>query len=174
MRRKTYSDEINFVTLSVIKWIDIYTRRKYCDFIMESLRYCYKNKGLVIYSSVLMTNHLHIIISSENSLPNILRDFKSFTSKKLFSLISNNPKESRRRWILQEFRKVGGRNRMNKSFQIWQNGCYPTALYSDQVLRQKIEYIHQNPVRAGIVDEAEYFRYSSANPGNPLHDILVT
>jgi len=140
---------------------------------MENLRYCHEDKGLIIYGYILMTNHLHMIASSAHSLPAILRDFKSFTSKKLYLLIRNNPKESRRKWMLNEFRKAGNRNKMNKSIQIWENGYYPTALYSNQAISQKIEYIHQNPVRAGIVDEPEYYHYSSANPNNPLHDILV-
>ncbi len=173
MRRKIYEGEINFVTLTVVGWINIYTRRIYCEFIMESLRHCHDNKGLILYSYVLMTNHLHMVVSSENMLSAILRDFKSFTCKRIVALVRENPKESRKRWILREFRTSGAKNRANKKYQLWQNGNYPTIIYSDSVKAQKIEYIHQNPVKAGFVDEPEYYRYSSANPANPLHDILV-
>mgnify|MGYP006300261459 CR=1 FL=1 len=87
MKRKTYSEEVNFITLTVVYWIDIFIRREYKDFIIENLDYCQKKKGLKIFAYVLMTNHLHIIVSStEVEHSSILRDFKSYTSKGLLKL----------------------------------------------------------------------------------------
>lgn len=169
MKRKTYPNEINFVTLTVVGWINVFTRRTYKDFIIENLSYCQKHKGLKIYAYVIMTNHLHLVIHSvQNLQSDILRDFKTYTSKELYKLIKNNPQESRKKWMLDFFQKKGMENGLNKKHQFWQNGNYPIALYSNRVIRQKIDYIHQNPVKAGFVDSPEKYYYSSANPLSPL------
>lgn len=169
MDRKTYSGEINFVTLTVVNWIDVFTRREYSDYIIDNLAYCQCEKGLKIYAYVLMTNHLHLIMySDENSLSDILRDFKTYTSKGLYSMIKENVEESKREWMLEQFRRKGKENSLNKDHQFWQNGNYPVALYSDQVIEQKTNYIHENPVRAGFVNHPEKYYYSSANPTSPL------
>lgn len=90
-------DELFFVTMTIVNWIDIFTRKIYFDFIIDNLKYCQEKKGLEIYEYVIMTNHIHMICLGNNvPLSDILRDFKTFTSKELFRLIRDNPKESRR------------------------------------------------------------------------------
>lgn len=174
MKRKTYSGEINFVTLTVVDWIDVFTRREYNDFIIENLKYCQKEKGLKIYSYVLMTNHLHMIAKSlENNLPNVLRDFKSYTSKTLFKMIKDNPFESRKSWMLRAFLDAGKWNHLNKNHQFWQNGNHPVALFSNGVIQQKTDYILNNPVKAGFVDDLSSYIYSSAHPSNSLTDLVI-
>ena len=169
MKRKIYSDEIVFVTLTVVDWIDVFTRRIYCDCIIRNLGYCKNFKGLQVFAYVIMTNHLHLIVGTDDgSISNILRDFKTFTSKELVKLIRHNSLESRKQWLLERFYLHGNRNSANSKHQLWQNGSYPVALYSEKVIRQKVNYIHENPVRSGFVDRPENFYYSSANPGNPL------
>ncbi|NGP75242.1 transposase [Balneolaceae bacterium YR4-1] len=168
MKRKTYSEEVNFVTLTVINWIDVFTRRIYNDILIQNLDYCRKRKGLEIFAFVIMTNHLHLIIKSDQCLPAILRDFKTYTSKELVKSITSNPNESRREWMIESFKKAGAINNLNKNHQFWQNGNYPIALFSNKVILQKLDYIHENPVRAGFVDDPSKYYYSSANPNNPL------
>jgi REP element-mobilizing transposase RayT len=169
MKRKIYSREINFITLTVIDWIDIFIRKDYKDFIIECLKYCQEHKGLIIYAYVIMTNHVHLIVKSKDEdLPAILRDFKSYSSKGLFEMILNNPVESRKRWMIRAFRKAGKRNSLNKNHQIWQNKNYPIAVFSNKVIRQKVDYIHNNPVKAGFVDDPSNYFYCSAHPSNPL------
>jgi REP element-mobilizing transposase RayT len=169
MKRKTYSEELNFVTLTVVDWLDIFTRRMYGDFVIKNLTYCQQNKGLRIYAYVIMTNHLHLIVKSKtNNLPDILRDFKTFTSKELVKLIERNSNESRKRWMLKIFKEHGKQNKLNQNHQFWQNGNHPVALFSNKVIQQKIDYIHDNPVKAGFVDHPENYHYSSANPLSPL------
>lgn len=172
MKRILYKEEVNFVTLTIVGWIDLFIRPIYNDFIIESLRYCHEKKGLEIYAYVLMTSHLHMIADGE-SLSDILRDMKTYTSKGLIKLIKTNEQESRKQWLLRMFGYYGTHHPKNKFFKIWQDGNFPIALYSNYVINQKINYIHLNPVKAGIVDDATCFRYSSANPWNPLRDILV-
>ena len=86
---------IYFVTFTVHQWIDVFTRAEYIDILLDSLRFCQKDKGLQIYAWVVMTNHIHLIISSKNGkLSDTIRDFKKFTAKKIFEAIETNPKES--------------------------------------------------------------------------------
>lgn len=168
MKRKTYSEELNFVTLTVVDWIDVFNRRIYSDFVIQNLDYCRKLKGLDIFAYVLMTSHLHMIVKSEKILSDILRDFKTYTSKELVKMIACNSLESRKHWMMNSFQKAGDKNELNEYHQFWQNGNHPIALYSNKVILQKVDYIHENPVRAGFVDDPTNFYYSSANPRNPL------
>jgi REP element-mobilizing transposase RayT len=169
MSRNASTDELYFITLTVTDWIDIFTRRIYSDFIIENLTWCQQHKKLNIYAYVIMTNHIHLIANAENgSLGDILRDFKTYTSKELMKMIRENLSESRRDWMIKAFEKAGKYNPLNKNHQFWQNGNYPVLLYSAEVIQQKIDYIHDNPVKAGFVGSAHEFWYSSANPESPL------
>ncbi len=167
MRRKTF-EGLNFVTLTVVGWLDVFTRRLYSDFIIENLAYCRENKGLFIHAYVLMPNHLHMVAWAEDNLSDILRDFKTYTSKELFKMIKENSEESRKDYMLKIFKQQGKQNELNVHHQFWQNDNYPVALYSHKITQQKVDYIHTNPVKAGFVDEVEKYYYSSANPNGPL------
>ena len=94
-----------FVSFSVVEWIDVFTRNEYKNILVESLEYCQKAKGLEIFSWVIVTNHVHLVIraSGATSLPEIMRDFKKFTSKKIINSIKENPKESRKEMLLNQF-----------------------------------------------------------------------
>ena len=98
---KTYSGGIFFITLSVVGWIDIFTRREYADELVDNLNYCSEHKGMKIYSYCIMPSHLHMICSADQlKLSDILRDFKSYSAKRIITLIENNPIESRKEWLL--------------------------------------------------------------------------
>ncbi|WP_374949144.1 transposase [Mucilaginibacter sp.] len=169
MSRNASTDELYFVTLTVVNWIDVFTRRYYNDFLIENLRYCQQHLNLNIYAYVIMTNHLHLVANvSDGSLGNVLGRFKSHTSKRLFEMIANNPQESRRDWMVKAFKQAGKYNPLNDDHQFWQNGNYPVSLYSNEIIQQKIDYIHLNPVRAGFVGAAHEYWYSSANAESPL------
>ena len=169
MSRNASTDELYFVTLTVTDWIDIFTRRVYTDFIVENLTWCQQHKKLNIYAYVIMTNHIHLIANvPDGSLGNVLGHFKTYTSKELFKFIANNAQESRREWMIKAFEKAGKYNPLNTYHQFWQNGNYPVVLYTQAVINQKIDYIHENPVRAGFVGSAHEYWYSSANPESPL------
>ncbi|WP_331527260.1 transposase [Cecembia rubra] len=91
----------HFITFTVRQWVDVFTRKCYVEILIESLKFCQKNKGLKIYAWVIMSNHCHLIISSEKvPLSDIIRDFKKFTSKAIYDAISKNPEESRKKWLL--------------------------------------------------------------------------
>lgn len=104
-----------------------------------------------------MTNHIHLVANVEDGpLGDFLRDFKTYTSKELIKIISSNLSESRRDWMIRAFEQAGKQNPLNKNHQFWQNGKYSAA-----VIQQKIDYIHDNPVRAGFVGSAHEFWYST-------------
>jgi REP element-mobilizing transposase RayT len=162
-------NELYFVTLTVVDWIDIFTRKIYFDFIIENLNFCQQKKHLEVYEYVIMTNHIHMIcLGRDKALSDILRDFKTFTSKEIVRLIKSNEKESRKKWMLVAFRQHGKDNPMNKDNQFWQNMNSPTLLYNNKIIDQKMEYIQQNPVKAGFVVEPFDWLYSSAHPDSPL------
>ena len=154
-----------FVTFTVVEWIDVFTRKDYVSIILDSLKHCQKEKGLIIYAWVIMSNHLHLIISRKESgadLSAIVRDFKKYTSTQIIKAIENNPKESRRNWMLWIVKSAGKKNKNNKFYQFWKQDSHTEQLLSNKFQEQKLDYIHNNPVVAGIVDAPENYLYSSA------------
>ena len=149
--------ELYFVTLTIRHWIDVFTRREYKDIIVENLDFCVKNKGLEIFAWCIMTNHLHLIVRAKESflLQDILRDFKKHTSKTIINAIYENSQESRKEWLLRGF-KTGEGN------MFWQEGNHPVELFTNEVISEKLNYIHKNPVQAGFVFREQDYLYSSA------------
>ena len=153
----------HFVTFSVVGWIDVFSREQYKELFVESLKYCQENKGLALHAWVIMTNHVHLIISSKsNKLENIVRDLKKYTSKQIIAAIQENPAESRKEWILNLFSYAGKNNSNNKDFQFWKQDYHPIELNSADKLKQRLDYLHENPVRSGLVWEPWHYKYSSA------------
>ena len=153
----------HFITFGVVEWIDALTRAEYKDIIVESLRYCIDKKGLSLHAWIIMTNHLHLIMSAKRDhlISNILRDLKKYTSKKIHQAIIDNPQESRKDWLIYMFDRAGKRNANNKHFQIWRQDNHPIELSSPAILKQKLDYLHENPVKAGIVYAPEEYVYGS-------------
>jgi REP element-mobilizing transposase RayT len=155
--------QLYFITFTVVHWIDIFTREEYRDIFYQSVKYCQTNKGLEVYGYCIMTNHIHMIIGTEaNVLSDIVRDLKSFTSRHIRKAIEGNCKESRRAWILELMYKAGKANIRNKDFQLWQQHNHPVELSTSSMLRQRLEYIHLNPVKRGLVEKEEEWLHSSA------------
>ncbi len=166
-------DGIYFITFATVGWIDVFTRKDYKDIVVNSLQFCQEEKGLIIYSWCIMSNHVHLIVrSSVGDLSGTIRDLKSFTSKQILKSISAHPKESRREWMLELFKKYGAKNSNNKTFQFWQQDNHPKELITNHFKDQKCDYIHQNPVKAGIVANAEDYLYSSARSYAGLDALL--
>ena len=156
-------DKMYFVSFAVVYWMDVFIRDEYRHVLLDSLRYCQKEKGLELYAWCIMSNHVHLIASaSDNNLSDILRDFKKFTSRQIINSIKNNEMESWQKWMLEIFRKAGEVNIRNSEFQFWRQDNQPKEVYSPAFVFQKLSYIHNNPVEAGIVTKAEHYLYSSA------------
>ncbi len=153
---------IYFITFATVGWIDVFTRKEYKDVFLDSIRFCQKEKGLIVYSWILMSNHVHMIVrASGGNLSDILRDMKGFTSRRILKLIQAIG-ESRREWMMEVFEIAGSQNSNNKTFQFWQQDNHPKEIISNSFGQQKLEYIHNNAIEAGIVENAEDYLYSSA------------
>jgi len=173
------SNEKYFLTLTVVDWIDVFTRQELCEIVIDSLKYCQQHKDLQIYSWCLMPGHLHLVASSgseKHTLSDIMPDFKKFTSKNIVKTIGEIA-ESRREWLLRHFEYAGKYNPKIKDYKFWQDGLHPIELTSGKFIDQKINYIHQNPVEAVIVYRAEDYKMSSAaqyaGELNGLLDVMV-
>ncbi len=166
-----------FLTLTVLNWIDVFTRKNHRDAIIEALNYCQKQKGLNIYAYVIMSNHIHLIVNCNEpfKLINVIRDFKKFTSKKIIEQILNES-ESRREWMLNQFNKE--KTDKHKNYKFWEAGNNAIELVSVHFTWNKINYIHDNPVRAGLVEKQYHWIYSSATnyyrKNSLLHVELLT
>jgi REP element-mobilizing transposase RayT len=153
----------HFLTTTVVDWIDVFSRKNYRDVVIECFDFCIKNKGMILYSYVIMSNHIHMIVQSEDGkLSDLIRDFKKFTAKQILDKIQNEP-ESRREWILERFKLATVSHSRNKNFQFWQLGSHAEEIYSEKFMWFKIDYIHFNPVRAGLVSNPQDYLYSSAS-----------
>lgn len=153
---------IYFATATIVFWIDLFTRPAYKHIIVNAIKHCQKEKGLIVHAWCLMPSHLHFIISSRQvPLSDILRDFKKHTNKEIIKTI-NEINESRREWLSRGFEKAGKHLKRVKNYKVWQDGNQPKQLLTNAFLEQKLDYIHQNPVEAEIVDEPEHYLYSSA------------
>jgi REP element-mobilizing transposase RayT len=156
--------KLYFLTFAVVRWIAVFTRKEYKDILIESLRFCQKHKGLELYAFCIMPNHVHLIARAQEGkkLSDILRDLKKFTANTIIEAIKTNNQESRKDWMLWLFQAKGRDNPNNINNQFWQQENHPIELSDNFLLDQKLEYIHQNPVRAGICYAPEDYIYSSA------------
>ena len=173
IRNKISPDYVYFITLTIVDWLDIFTRPAYKHIIIDSLNYCIANKGLKVYCWCLMSNHMHMIASTTegNNLSDILRDFKKFTSKDLIRSIKETP-ESRRDWLLNLFWYAGKNDKTIKYYKVWQEGNDVKEIHSTNFLDQKMEYIHNNPLRAELVANPEDYLYSSAKDYSGLKGLV--
>jgi len=154
---------VYFLTFTVVDWVDVFTRKEYKVVIADSLNYCIANKGLEVFAWCLMSNHLHLVCkANENSrISDIIRDFKKYTAKSILEIIKTEP-ESRRDWMLYRFEFAGKFDNRISKYRFWQDTNHAIQLDSNKLIDQKINYTHENPVRAMIVGQQEDYLFSSA------------
>ena len=159
-----------FVTFTVVDWVDIFTRDYSRKIIYDSIIFCQEKKDWIIHAYVIMSNHIHLILSYDGhlqSLSDTVRDMKGFTSKKILAAIQSEVGESRRDWMLERFQQTTSARQRQRlvgtpCYQLWQHSNKPIPLWSRHVIQQKLDYIHLNPVKAGWVDRPEDYLHSSA------------
>jgi len=160
-----------FLTFQIVGWVDIFSRKIYRDIVIDSLKYCQQHKGLNLFAYVIMSNHIHLLVQSEHGeLSGFIRDFKSFTCKRFLEVI-NSAVESRRDWMRMVF-KYHAKFKNNQNNQIWTHENHAEIIYSQKFIEQKLNYIHENPVRSGIVTKAEDYLYSSARNYADLENVI--
>jgi len=152
-----------FVSFATVYWIDLFIREPYFTILVNSVGYCRSQKGMELYAYCFMPSHVHFVFRSVQDNPvGLLRDFKKYTARQLLQAIHDYPKESRREWMLDLFQKAGRHNNHVTRFQFWQHNNHPIELWSKKLIRQKINYIHRNPVVSGFVTDPADWKYSSA------------
>ena len=154
----------HFITFATVNWIDVFSRECYKQIVVESLKFCIAEKGLNLHAWVIMSNHVHLIATAREGfeLVDIIRDLKKYTSKMIIAEIETNVRESRKNWMIWMFKRAGGKNSNNKVYQFWQQDNHPIELSTNIMIEQRLNYLHENPVAAGMVTEAQYYKYSSA------------
>ncbi len=150
-------DKPHFVTCTTVGWTPLFSSPKIVGILFDSLSYLQENKRISIYAYVIMENHLHLIISSEKPDREI-RIFKSFTARKIIDFL----KERKANHILKILQYHKRKHKKDRAYQLWQEGSHPQAVTNEDMMFQKIEYIHGNPVKCGYVAKPEHWRYSSA------------
>lgn len=123
---------MHFVTFTTVGWIDIFTRKIYKDILIENLKYCQENKGLIIHAYVIMSNHLHLIIRTEirRGLSSVIRDFKAYSARRMIDEIEGSKTESRREWMMRMFKYYAKYNSNNQNYQLWKQNNHPIELIS--------------------------------------------
>lgn len=151
-----------FVTWTLVDWIHLFDKDQYRQIILDALYYLRTEKKTELNAFVIMASHIHAILWTEIeiNLSDVIRDFKRFTSRK----ISKLAEERNETEILSVFKKARGENRAQdiSTYQVWQEGSHPEAIFTEKFAKQKLDYIHMNPVKAGLVKTADQWQYSSA------------
>jgi len=153
----------HFITSTIVEWLPVFTTAGCCDVLVRSLEHCRKEKDLRIHGWVIMDNHFHAVISGPE-LADTIRDMKRFTSRALLDQL----REERRAWLLNQLAYYRAAHKKGDTeHQVWQEGVHPQAIAGDEMMLQKLEYLHNNPVKRGWVDSPEHRRYSSAHEWLP-------
>jgi len=152
-------DEPNphFMTATVNNWLPLFTRPETMEIVLDSWRFLQQEENFTLFGYVILENHLHLVAASPQLAPTMQR-FKSWTAKRLIDYLEKT--HSRR--MLESLALFKRAHKTKTTYQVWEEGNHPQSILNEAVMRQKIEYIHYNPVMRGYVDQPEHWRYSSA------------
>jgi REP element-mobilizing transposase RayT len=146
-----------FMTCTVVGWLPVFTRTTAVRVIADSWKYLQEKRGVVIFGYVILENHLHWIARMPDPATDA-GDFKSFTARKIIDLLL----EMGEAGLLSQLEFHKDCRRTDRQYQLWQEGSHPEILQTEEVLRQKLEYTHNNPVTRGYVADPTHWLYSSA------------
>ena len=149
--------EVYFLTATVIEWIPALNGPEERALLIDALAYCRREKGLRLYAYVIMDNHLHLLAQAPD-LSRTIQSVKRHTARQLIALFQQRGQS----WLLNQFAYHKKNYKDESDHQFWQEGTHPQRIEGDAMLAQKIDYIHDNPVRRGWVDLPEHWRHSSA------------
>ncbi|MCO6044856.1 transposase [Aeoliella sp. ICT_H6.2] len=147
----------HFLTCTIVDWLPVFTRPEAVQVVLDSWSYLQANHRMQLFAYVVLENHLHFIASSDD-LAKEVGDFKSYTARNLIDLL----KQANAQTLLKQLAFRKSAHKTDREFQLWQEGIKPKQISSDEMMQQKIEYIHNNPVKRGYVDDPIHWRYSSA------------
>jgi len=147
----------HFLTCTILHWIPIFTRVESTNIIFESLKYLQQTDNLQIHAYVILENHLHLVASSDD-ISQTMKKFKTHTAKEILKLLQKENVKT----ILEQLTFYKKAHKKNATYQLWQEGFQPKQIINEKMMRDRINYIHNNPIKRGYVDEAIHWRYSSA------------
>jgi putative transposase len=147
----------HFLTCTVMEWLPVFTRPGTVQILLESWGYLRENDGLRLYGYVILENHLHFVAQAEY-LGRCVSRFKSYTARRIIEYLE----EQKAGYLLARLRFAKRAHKVDREYQFWQEGTHAELILSEAMMREKLDYIHANPVKRGYVDKAEYWRYSSA------------
>ncbi len=156
-RYKVLDSFPHFLTCTVVAWMPIFSNPNLAKILLDSLKFLQEQQRITLYSYVIMENHLHLIASAEK-LSKEIGNFKSFTARSMVDWLKEHRSKS---YWLKRLAEAKAAYKTGQRHQIWQEGSHPKMIFSEAMLRQKLDYIHNNPVKRGYVDSPEDWRYSS-------------
>ena len=159
-----------FMTCTIVGWLPVFTRPEAVS-IYDSWNFLKREKGFRLYGYVILENHLHLIAQAPE-LPGVMKSFKMYTARQIVDLLEARGASV----LLNQLRIFKMRYKTASEYQVWQEGSHPQQIGSDEMMLQKLEYIHNNPVDRGYVDEQVHWRHSSARnyAGSPgLTDVIT-
>ncbi|MEX0722722.1 MAG: transposase [Gracilimonas sp.] len=145
------------LTSSFVHGLPLFAKPEIAIFFIESLKYHQSQSNLKVYAWCIMENYFHLIAEHED-LKNCMQSIKSYTAKQIldFLQLKNN------HLYLKQLAFSRKRGKRESTYQVWQEGYHPKQISTDTMLKQKVDYVHYNPVKRGYVERAEDWRYSSA------------
>ena len=164
MKKFNHIDECpQFYTATILGWKKLLKPEKYKIIIIQSLQYLVQEKRVILYGYVIMDNHIHLIWEPTKlySLKHTQLSFMKFTAQKIKrDLEINHPK------VLSNFLV----ELKDRTYQFWQRNPLCVDLYNIKISIEKLKYIHNNPVKAGLCKTPLEYKFSSAKFYNDLND----
>ncbi len=136
-----------FLTCTIVGWVAVFTPPEAVQIIFDLWEFLRREKGFRLFGYVVLENHLHLIASAPN-LANVIKSFKMYTARQIIDLLDRHQAKV----LLRQLRALKLRHKTESEYQVWEEGSKPKQIGSDEMMRQKLEYIHNNPVKRGYVD----------------------
>jgi putative transposase len=156
-----------FITSTTVNWLPLFSNPEIAQIILETLRYLIDHKRINLYAYVILENHLHLIADADD-LSKEIANFKSYTARNCI----DRYKSLNNQFILDQLILHKLPFRHDQDFQVWQEGSHPERILDEAMFQQKVDYIHNNPVKRGYVDVPEHWRYSSSRNYSGLPGLL--
>lgn len=160
-----------FMTCTIVGWLPVFTRREAVEIVLESWKHAQENRDFKLFGYVILENHLHLVAAAPQ-LSDVIQRFKSFTARQIVELLERNGE----RTLLWQLHSHKLPHKTESQHQVWEEGSHPQQIQNDAMMWQKLEYMHDNPIRRGYVDDPLHWRYSSARnyTGQPtLIDVVA-
>ncbi len=148
-------DHAEFLTVTCLEWTHVLKKDRFKDIVIDSLRFLSKEERIRVFGFVIMSNHFHLIwqMSGDHKRDDVHRDFLKFTSQQILRVLRNEKSDIQEKLLVQS---------KDRKYQVWERNSLGVPLWSPEVFWQKLDYIHFNPVKAGLCEYPEEYKYSSA------------